>query len=97
MVFSPSPALHRIRQLVRLIRKHPDLPAKSWNTARRTPQLPNTELPKLRLPELKLPELGLPDPEQFVDSSASNNVVSGRASLHTRQKRANCTSKPGDK
>jgi hypothetical protein len=87
MVFSPSPALHRIRQLVRLIRKHPDLPAKSWNAARRTPQLPDPELPKLRLP----------DPEQFVDSSASNNVVSGRASFNTRQKRANCPGKPGDK
>jgi hypothetical protein len=91
MVFFPSPALHRIRQLVRLIRKHPDLPAKSWNTARCTPKLHNTE------PKLQLPDLQLPDPEQFVDSSASNNVVSGRVSLNTRQKRANCPGKPGGK
>jgi hypothetical protein len=97
MVFFPSPALHRIRQLVRLIRRHPDLPAKSWNSARRAPQLSNTELPKLRLPDPELPELRLPDPEQFVDSSASNNVVSGRVSLNTRQKRANCPRKPGGK
>jgi hypothetical protein len=27
MIFSPSPALHKIRQLVRLIRNHPEIAA----------------------------------------------------------------------
>jgi hypothetical protein len=43
MVFSPSPALRRIRQLVRLIRKHPDLLGKPRNAARRVPRLPDPE------------------------------------------------------
>jgi hypothetical protein len=43
MVFSPSPALHRIRQLMRLIRKHPDLPGKPRNALRRVPKLPDPE------------------------------------------------------
>jgi hypothetical protein len=75
MVFSQSPALHRIRQLVRLIRKHPDLPAKPRSAARRAPKLP--------------------DPDLFVDSSTGGNPVSGRVSLNTRQKRANCPGQPG--
>jgi hypothetical protein len=85
MVFSPSPALHRIRQLVGLIRKHPDLPATPRNSARRAPE--RSDLP--------LPDLSLPDPDRFVDSSASRSTVSGRESLSTRQKRANCPANPG--
>jgi hypothetical protein len=44
MVFSQSPVLHRIRQLVRLVRKHPDLPKRPRIAARRAPQLPDPEL-----------------------------------------------------
>jgi hypothetical protein len=43
MVFSSSPTLHRIRQLVRLICKHPDLTAKPRNTAWRPSELPDPE------------------------------------------------------
>lgn len=68
MVFSPSPALRRIRQFVRLIRKHPDLPARPRNALRRAP---------------KVPDPRLPDPEQFVDSSAARDAVSGREGLST--------------
>jgi hypothetical protein len=80
MVFSPSPALRRIGQLVRLIRKHPDLPAKTRNTARPLPQRPGPELPD--------PEL--PDPEQFMDSSAGRNASSDRTDTDLRQRRASC-------
>jgi hypothetical protein len=80
MVFSPSPALRRIRQLMRLIRKHPDLPAKTRNTARRLPQRP--------VPELPGPEL--PDPELFMDTSAGRNAISDRTDIDRRQRRASC-------
>lgn len=80
MVFSPSPALHRICQLVRLIRNHPDLPQEARGTARRPPQLPHPDLP---------------DPERFVDSSAGGNAISGRASIDSHRKRANSLGKTG--
>jgi hypothetical protein len=41
MVFPPSPAIHKIRQLVRLIRNHPDLPGESRNTPWRSSELPD--------------------------------------------------------
>jgi hypothetical protein len=41
MVFSPSPAIHKIRQLVRLIRNHPDLTREPRNTPWRSPELPD--------------------------------------------------------
>jgi hypothetical protein len=85
MVFSPSPALRRIRQLVRLIRKHPDLPAKTRNTPWRSPDLPHPELPHLDLPDPKLP-----DPERFMDSSAGRNASSDRTDTDWRQRRASC-------
>lgn len=44
MVFSQSPALRRIHHLVRLIRKHPDLPERPRSAVRRAPQLPDPEL-----------------------------------------------------
>jgi hypothetical protein len=81
MVFSPSPALRRIRQFLRLIRKHPDLPAKTRNTARRLPQRPGPELPD--------PEL--PDPEQFMDSSAGRNASSDRTDIDPRLRRVSCS------
>jgi hypothetical protein len=87
MVFSPSPALRRIRQLVRLIRKHPDLSAKTRNIARRRPQLSGPEFPR---PELLDPKL--PDPELFMDTSAERNAISDRTDLDSRRRR---TSRPG--
>jgi hypothetical protein len=83
MIFSPSPALRRIRQLMRLIRKHPDLPAETRNTARHLPQRP----------ELPGPEL--PDPEQFMDTSAGRNAISGRTDLDPRQRRTSCPGRTG--
>jgi hypothetical protein len=79
MVFSQSPALHRIRQLVRLIRKHPDLPERPRNAARHA---------------LKLPDMRLPDPELFVDSSTGCNGDSGRADHKTHRTRANSPGQP---
>lgn len=74
MVFHTSPALRRIRQLARLIRRHPDLPVHSWNTPRRSPELPNG---------------ALPDPAQFVDSSVtSTDLSSCRGDVNTRRKHA---------
>ena len=49
MVFFPSPALRRIRQLVRLIRKHPDLRTETRNITQYRPQQSGPEFPR---PEL---------------------------------------------
>jgi hypothetical protein len=65
---------------MRLIRKHPDLPAKTRNTARRSLDLSRPELPGLELP----------DPEQFMDSSAGRNAISDRRDIDPRQRRASC-------
>jgi hypothetical protein len=81
MVFSPSPALRRIRQLLRLIRKHPDLPAKTRNSPWRSLQRPGPELPG--------PEL--PDPEQFMDSSAGRDAISDRTDIDPRQRHVSCS------
>jgi hypothetical protein len=92
MVFSPSPALRRIRQLVRLIRKHPDPSAKNRNTARyRAPQS-GPEFPRPELPDIKLLDPNLPDPELFMDASAERNAISDRPDLDSPRKRA---SRPG--
>jgi hypothetical protein len=92
MIFSPSPALRRIRQLVRLIRKHPDLSAKTRNIARHRPQLPGLEFPRPELPDLKLLDPKLPDPELFMDTSAERNANSDRTDLDSHRRR---TSHPG--
>jgi hypothetical protein len=81
MVFSPSPALRRIRQLVRLIRKHPDLSAKTRNIARHRPQQSDPEFPLPELPDLKLLAPNLPDPELFMDTSAGRSAISDRTDL----------------
>jgi hypothetical protein len=41
MVFLPSPALRKIRQLVRRIRRHPDLPKQARMAPCRTRELPD--------------------------------------------------------
>lgn len=63
MVFHSSPALRRIRQLVRLIRRHPDLPANRRITPWHDPE-PFGPL-----------HSELPDPEQFVDSSVTRHEL----------------------
>ena len=74
MVFHSSPALRRIRQLARLIRRHPDLPVHCWNNPwRRSDQ----------------PDVALPDPARFVDSSVGNGISTGLPSPNTR-KHTNC-------
>jgi hypothetical protein len=92
MVFSPSPALRRIRQLVRMIRKHPDLRAKTRNIARHRPQRSGPEFPRLELPDLKLLDPKLPDPELFMDASAERNAISDRSDRDSPRRRA---SRPG--
>ena len=92
MIFSPSHALRRIRQLVRLIRKHPDLSAKTRNAARCRPQLSGPEFPRPELLDLKLLDPKLPDPELFMDASAGRNANSDRPDLDSPRKRA---SRPG--
>jgi hypothetical protein len=74
MIFPSSPALRRIRQLARLIRRHPDLPAHSsasWHAA-------------------ELSNGTLPDPAQFVDSSVTSNDRSSRCGdANPRRKHVN--------
>jgi hypothetical protein len=74
MLFHSSPALRRIRQLARLIRRHPDLPVHSSNAPWRAPELPHGTLP---------------DPAQFVDSSVNNDRSSRCGDAHTRRKHVN--------
>jgi hypothetical protein len=88
MVFSPSPALRRIRQLVRLIRKHPDLSAKTRNIARHRLQQSGPEFPRPELADVKLPDPNLPDPELFMDASTERNPISDRTDLDSRRRRA---------
>jgi hypothetical protein len=95
MVFIPSPALRRIRQLVRLIRKHPDLSAKTRDITRRRPQpsgpeFPGPEFPRPELADLKLLDPNLPDPELFMDTSAGRNATSDRTDLDSPRRRASC-------
>jgi hypothetical protein len=90
MVFSPSPALRRIRQLVRLIRKHPDLSAKTRNIVRHRPQQSGPELPRPELADLTPADPNLPDPELFMDTSAERNAISDQTDLDSRRRRASC-------
>jgi hypothetical protein len=90
MVFFPSPALRRIRQFVRLIRKHPDLSAKTRNTTGQRPQRSGPEFPRPELPDLKLLDPNLPDPELFMDASAERNTISDRTDLDSRRRRVSC-------
>jgi hypothetical protein len=90
MVFIPSPALRRIRQLVRLIRKHPDLSAKTRDITRRRPQLSGPEFPRPELADLKLLDPNLPDPELFMDTSAGRNATSDQTDLDSPRRRASC-------
>ena len=90
MAFIPSPALRRIHQLFRLIRKHPDLSAKTRNIARHRPQLSDPELPRPELADLQLLDPKLPDPELFMDISAEHNAISDRTDLDLPRRRADC-------
>jgi hypothetical protein len=90
MVFFPSPALRRLRQLVRLIRMHPDLSAKTRNIARHRPQQSGPEFPRPELPDLKLLDPNLPDPELFMDTSAERNAISDRTDLDSPRRRLSC-------
>jgi hypothetical protein len=92
MVFIPSPALRRIHQLFRLIRKHPDLSAKTRNIARHRKQQSGPEFPRPKLLDLKLLDPKLPDPELFMDASTERNPISDRTDLDSRRRRA---SRPG--
>jgi hypothetical protein len=92
MVFSPSPALRRIRQLVRLIRKHPDPSAKTRNIARHRPQVsgpPRPERLGLKLPDLNLVDPKLPDPELFMDTSAERNAIADQTDVDSHRRRTN--------
>jgi hypothetical protein len=90
MVFIPSPALRRIRQLVRLIRKHPDLSAKTRNIARHRLQQSGPEFPRPELADLKLLDPNLPDPELFMDTSAERNAISDPTDLDSHRRRVGC-------
>ena len=92
MIFSPSPALRRIRQLVRLIRKHPDLSAKTRNIERHRKQQSGPEFPRHELSDLKLLDPMLPDPELFMDASTERNPISDQTDLDSRRGRV---SRPG--
>ena len=87
MAFIPSPALRRIRQFVRLIRKHPDLSAKTRNIARHRQQQFGPELPRPGLPDLKPLDPKLPNPELFTDTSAERNAISDQTDLDSRRRR----------
>jgi hypothetical protein len=89
MVFSPSPALRRIRQLVRLIRKHPDPSAKTRNIARHRPALAGPEFSRPERPDLKLLDANLPDPELFMDPSAERNAIADQTDVDSRRRRTN--------
>jgi hypothetical protein len=94
MVFSPSPALRRIRQLVRLIRKHPDPSAKTRNIARHRPPLSGPEFSRaerldLKLPDLNLLDAKLPDPELFMDTSAERKAIADQTDVDSRRRRTN--------
>jgi hypothetical protein len=84
MFFHSSPALRRIRQLARLIRRHPDLPVPSWNTPW------NAAQNAVWCSSSDQPKATLPDPAAFVDSSVSNGVPTGLPDSNTRRKHANC-------
>jgi hypothetical protein len=83
MIFNPSPALHKIRQLVQLFRRHPV----SSRPSRYAP------LPGQDLSGRDLFGQDLPDPEQFIDTSVKKTTaMSDTSGSHTRRKRG---SSPG--
>jgi hypothetical protein len=91
MIFNPSPALHKIRQLVQLFRRNP-VPFRPpryapWPCHERSGQdLSGHDLSGQYLPDL-------PDPEQFIDTSVKKTAaMSDQSGSHTRRKRA---SSPG--
>jgi hypothetical protein len=79
MIFNPSPALHKIRQLVQLFRKHP-VPCRP---SRYTPW------PAQDLSGHDLSGQDLPDPEQFIDTSVKKTAAMSDPSVsHRLRKRA---------
>jgi hypothetical protein len=79
MIFIPSPALHKICQLVRLFRRHP--------VSSRPPRY--TPWPAQDLSGHDLSGHDLPDPEQFIDTSVKKTAaMSDQSVSHTRRKRA---------
>jgi hypothetical protein len=88
MFFHSSPALRRIRQLARLIRRHPDLPVHSWNAPRNAAK--SAAQNAARCSSSDQLNAAPPDPAQFVDSSVSNGVPTGLLDPNTRRKHANC-------
>jgi hypothetical protein len=84
MIFNPSPALHKIRQLVQLFRRHP------------VPSRPSRYAP---WPGDDRFDRELPDPSQFIDTSVkktnamSDLSMSDASGSHTRRKRASSPSR----
>jgi hypothetical protein len=79
MIFNPSPALHKIRQLVQLFRRHP-VPSRPSRYA---------PWPAQDLSGHDLSDQDLPDPEQFIDTSVKKTAaMSDPSGSHTRRKRA---------
>ena len=88
MIFNPSPALHKIRQLVQLFRRHP-IPSRPSRYA----PWPDPDLSGPDLSGHDLSGQDLPDPEQFIDTSVKKNAaMSDPSGSHTWRKRA---SSPG--
>jgi hypothetical protein len=84
MIFNPSPALHKIRQLVQLFRRHP-VPSRSSRYA----PWPVRDLSGHDLSGQYLPDQVLPDPEQFIDTSVKKTAaMSDQSGSHTRRRRA---------
>ena len=85
MIFNPSPALHKIRQLVQQFRRH----AVPCRPSRYGP-LPVRDLSGHDLSGQYSPDQVLPDPEQFIDTSVKKTAAMSEPSgSHTRRKRAN--------
>jgi hypothetical protein len=79
MVFSPSPAIHKIRQLVRLIRNHPDLTRESRNTP----------WPSLELPDpAQFVDSSVTN--NAIGPDIGPDIRPDRTDSNTRRKRANC-------
>ena len=84
MIFNPSPALHKIRQLVQLFRRHP-IPSRPSRYA----PWPDQGLSGTDLSGHDLSGQDLPDPEQFIDTSVKKTAaMSDPSGSHTRRKRA---------
>jgi hypothetical protein len=89
MIFNPSPALHKIRQLVQLFRRHPVPSRPSRYTPWPDQDLSGPDLSGPDLPGDDLSRQDLPDPEQFIDTSVKKTAaMSDPSGSHTRRKRA---------